>query len=81
MEFWALAFKNEEGNFYDFKSKDNEVYLKESCLLPTREMAENFMNDYLSNAYVVVKVKINSCIDESEKMGYSMTMLEEWHSR
>ena len=80
MEFWALAYKYEDGNFYDFKLKYNEVYLKDSCLLPTQEMAENYIRDNLSNAYTVVKVKIHSYADEGKKLGYLMTRLPEWHT-
>lgn len=78
MEFWVLGYRKKEGNFYDFKLKENEVYLKESCLLPTEEMANEFLDNHLSDDYVVLKVTITSYASEGSKMGYLLQRLPEW---
>lgn len=78
MEFWALAYKHKEGNFYDFKLKGIETHLKESCLLPTKEIAEKHIEE-LSDDYIAVQITIHSYSAEGSKLGYSMTKLSEWY--
>jgi hypothetical protein len=56
---YTIADKYEEDCYYNFELEDLELLpLCEKHLLPTRELAEQFIEDHLSNSYVVAEVTI-----------------------
>ncbi len=80
MKFWVIAYKYEEDVFWDFAKGDETSDLNESCFLPTKEMAEQFIEDELTTNHVAVELTL----ERLEKNGVWSSMLgrvEEWDSQ
>ena len=60
MKFWAIAYQFEEDSFYDFKKQEDTMDLTETCLLPTKELADKFIEEELSLQYVPVEIKLET---------------------
>lgn len=58
MEMWAIAYKYQVDVFFDFKENEDTITFSESCLLPTKELAEEFIEETLGDEYVPVSIKI-----------------------
>ncbi|HZG16944.1 MAG TPA: hypothetical protein VE710_18290 [Candidatus Bathyarchaeia archaeon] len=57
---WAIAFKYQEGAFYNFEKGEEDLELSFSHLVPSKDMAEDFIEDYLAITYIPVPVTIIS---------------------
>lgn len=79
MEFCALAYKPKEGHFYDFKTGDLANHLEANCLLPTEEMANQYIEENQLTDYVAVPIRLHSYTTEGNKLGYEMPRLKEWY--
>ena len=72
MNFYALGYKYENDVFYDFETEGDTLDLKASCLLPTRKLAEQLIENEVGDTYFVVEVELNSL---NERTGnYSTTI-------
>ncbi|KOS64492.1 hypothetical protein FJQ98_21020 [Lysinibacillus agricola] len=58
MEFWAIGYKYKEGVYYDYATDDLAVELKETCFLPTKEVAEDYIRNEFDDEYVAVKIDL-----------------------
>lgn len=58
MKFWAIAYKYQEDVYVDFEKREDTLDLTESCFLPTREMAEEYIEDELGDWYVPVEITL-----------------------
>lgn len=77
MEFWAIAYKYQDGVFHDFEKDDLTTDLKETCFLPTVAMANNYIQKELDNEYVAVKIKLLR-LEENGVWAYSADKVLEW---
>ncbi|WP_268626944.1 hypothetical protein [Paenibacillus alvei] len=60
MKFYAIANQYQEDVFVDFAKKEDVLELNSTCLLPTKEMAEQYIDDELSNQYVVIEIELET---------------------
>lgn len=58
MKFWAIAYAWQEGIFYDLSKEDDAHDLKETCFLPTREMAVEYISENLGADYDPVEITL-----------------------
>lgn len=77
MEFYAIAHRLEKNMYYDFKEETYEFSIEGTCLLPTKDMAEKFMEENLNENGVLVEIKILS-ISEDGVIAFSRDVLEYW---
>ncbi|MCC4002028.1 hypothetical protein K8Z37_32250 [Bacillus thuringiensis] len=77
MKFWAIAYQFEEESFYDFKQAEDTMDLTESCFLPTKEMAEQFIEDELSIQYVPVEIELET-LQKNGIWSWSRGRVERW---
>lgn len=76
MKFWAIAYNYDSDYFYNFKTEE-ESDLEESCLLPTEEIAKEFIEDYLSVSYTPVKINLET-LSKDGVWSYSRGRVEYW---
>jgi len=77
MKMWACAYKYEEDVFYDFAQDDTAYGIESTQLLPTKEIAQQLIEDLLSDDYVPVEVEIHS-YREKGVMSYSVGRVDRW---
>lgn len=58
MKFYALAYQHQEDVYYNFEEKEDTLELDNKCFLPTKQMAEDFIEDQLSIDYVPVEIEL-----------------------
>ncbi|PJN91007.1 hypothetical protein [Bacillus sp. mrc49] len=76
MKFWAIACQFEKESFFDFDSYGIVDGLKHTCLLPTKELAETFIEDELGIDYISVKIEIQRL--EQNSWLYSRGKVDGW---
>jgi len=81
MKFYAIAYQYEEDVFYDFENGQDtlDAPCEPKMLLPTKEMAEQFIEDELSDSYVPVEIEIESY--RNGITSYSRSRIEQWDSQ
>lgn len=77
MEFWAIAYKYQEGVYYDFATDDLTTNLKETCLLPTKEVAEDYIRNEFDEDNVAVKIELLR-LEANGVWAYSSGRVPEW---
>ncbi|PER40825.1 hypothetical protein COL26_21950 [Bacillus thuringiensis] len=77
MKFWAIAYQFDEDSFYDFATNEDTYDLKESCFMPTKEMAETFIEDELSIQYVPVEIEVET-LQKNGIWSYTRGRVERW---
>lgn len=77
MKFWAIAYQFEEECFYDFKQGEDTMDISESCFLPTKEIAEQFIENELSIQYVPVEIEL-STLKENGIWSWTRGKVERW---
>lgn len=77
MNFWAIAYKYQEDVFYDIGLEDDVSDLSETCFLPTKEMAEQFIEDKLGIDYVPVTITVGT-LQSNGVWSYSRGTVNEW---
>lgn len=77
MKFWAIAFKYQEDVFYDFEKKEDSHGLEPSCLLPTEEMASQYIQDELSIEYEPIQIEIET-LSKQGVMSWTRQQFEHW---
>jgi hypothetical protein len=77
MKFWAIAYQFQEDIFWDFALQDESMELKETCFLPTEEMAKNYIDEHLSDDYVPVKIEIER-VERNGTWSYSRGPVQRW---
>jgi len=60
MEFWAIGYLYQEDVFFDLKDNEDTMDMTSKCLLPTKEMAEQFIEDQLSIDYTPIKIELET---------------------
>ncbi|QIW88778.1 hypothetical protein P59_181 [Bacillus phage P59] len=75
---FAVAYKYEEDVFVDFAKGEDSYDLEPSCFLPTRSMAEEIIEDQLSDNYGVVEITIESV--RNGVWSWSRDAFEPWDS-
>jgi len=76
IKLWAIAFRYDEGVFYNFESGVDEYDFTPSSLLPTKAMAEEIIEDLLTDQHVPVEITIKSVNEHG--YSYSRGRVEEW---
>ncbi|MFY0147859.1 hypothetical protein ACRS52_14690 [Bacillus cytotoxicus] len=77
MKFWALAYQYQEDVFYDFAKEENTMDLSESGLLPTKEVAEDFISQQLDDDYVPVEIELET-LQKNGIWSWSRGKVERW---
>ncbi|MBU8908530.1 hypothetical protein [Desertibacillus haloalkaliphilus] len=77
MEFYAIAYKYQEDVFVDFSKREDVMDLESTCLLPTKAMAEQYIEDELSDDYVTVSIEIET-INRSGVWSWSRGLVGLW---
>lgn len=77
MEFYAIAYKYQEDVFYDFSKKEDVIELESTCLLPTKSMAEQYIEDELSSDYVPVSIVIEN-VQPSGDWSWTRGLIGSW---
>lgn len=77
MKFYALAYQYQEDIFYDFAKGEDTHDLTETCLLPTKEMAGQFVENELSVDYVPVEIELET-LQRNGTWSYSRGQVERW---
>ncbi|WP_121616626.1 hypothetical protein [Virgibacillus halodenitrificans] len=78
MKFWAIAYKFQEDVFYDFKKHADSIGLEPSCLLPTKKLASQFIEDELNtDDYGSIGVNIET-LSKQGVMSWSREPFKEW---
>ena len=60
LNMYAIVDSTEEGYYWNFYKLDIVNDLNGQCLLPTKEMAEEYIKDKLAIYYKVIEVNIES---------------------
>lgn len=77
MEFWTIAYKYQEDVFFDFKKQEDSIGLEPSCLLPTKELASQIIEDQLSTEYEPIRIEIES-LSKQGVMSWTRETFEPW---
>ncbi|MFA2694547.1 hypothetical protein [Bacillus mycoides] len=77
MKFWAIAYQFEEDVFWDFAKKDETNDLTETCLLPTKTIAEEFIENELSINYVPIEIELET-LQKNGVWSYTRGRVERW---
>lgn len=70
MKFYAIAYKFQEDVFYNFEECSDHLGLEPTCLLPTKDLAEQI-------DYVPVEINLNN-VRENGNLSYSRGFVEGW---
>jgi len=76
IKLWAIAFRYDEGVFYDFAKGHDEYDLNPTSLVPTKEMAKQAIEDLLTDQHVPVEITIKSVNEYG--YSYSRGRVDEW---
>jgi len=60
LTMYAIVDSTEEGYYWNFKKEDMDSKLNGECLLPTKEMAEQYIEEELAIYYKAIEVNIES---------------------
>lgn len=60
MEFYVLANTNEEEVYYDIANEQDALVLNSGCFLPTKDLADQYIEDQLSSNYIPVKINVET---------------------
>ncbi|MCU5755678.1 hypothetical protein OCD05_05330 [Bacillus cereus] len=77
MKFYAIAYQFEEDSFYDLSTQEETLSLKETCFLPTKELAQKFIDEELSVKYVPVEINLTS-LQENGIWSYERSRVDTW---
>lgn len=77
MKFYAIAYQFEEDSFYDLSAQEDTLFLKESCFLPTEELAQQIIDEELSVKYVPVEINLTS-LQENGIWSYERGRVDVW---
>jgi len=77
MKLWACAYIYEEDYFYDFAKGETGYDIESTQLLPTKELAEQMIEELLCDDYVPVDIDIHS-YKENGVMSYSVGRVDKW---
>lgn len=77
MEFWAIAYQYQGDIFVDFSKMEDTMELSETCFLPTKKMAEEFIEETLSDSYVPVSIQLER-LEPSGSWTYTRGKVDRW---
>lgn len=77
MKFYAIAYQYEEDSFYDLSTHEETLFLKETCFLPTEELAQQIIDEELSVKYVPVEINLTS-LQENGIWSYERGRVDVW---
>lgn len=77
MKFWAIAYQYQEDVFFNFKLNEDIHAIDGSCFLPTKEMAERYIEDELGDDYVPVEIELES-LQKNGIWSYNRGKVERW---
>lgn len=78
MRFYLLANQFQKYYFYDFATGEDTFDFTETCLLPTKTMAEKYIENTLGEKYVIVDIEIDTYNKDDEEMSYTIGIVENW---
>ncbi|OAJ75233.1 hypothetical protein AYJ08_00345 [Brevibacillus sp. SKDU10] len=74
---WAIGFEHQEDTFYNFTKGEEDTNLTFNHLVPTKDMAMDFIENYLAISYIPIPVTIIS-YSEDGTFVYAYDPLYEW---
>lgn len=77
MKFYAIAYQYEEDSFYDLSTQEETLLLKETCFLPTKELAQQIIDEELSIKYIAVEITFTS-LQENGIWSYERGRVDTW---
>ncbi|MBJ8031981.1 hypothetical protein [Bacillus cereus group sp. N21] len=77
MKFWALAYQYQDDVFYDFAIEETTLDLSETCFLPTKEVAEDFISQQLDDEYIPVEIELET-LQKNGIWSYTRGRVERW---
>ncbi|QWI52484.1 hypothetical protein [Bacillus mycoides] len=77
MKFWALAYQYQDDVFYDFAIEETTLDLSETCFLPTKEAAEDFISQQLDDEYIPVEIELET-LQKNGIWSYTRGRVERW---
>lgn len=77
MKFWAIAYQYQEDVFYDFAIEETTLDLSETCFLPTKEVAEDFISQHLDDEYIPVEIELET-LQKNGVWSYTRGRVERW---
>ncbi|MBG9693268.1 hypothetical protein ABD91_21260 [Lysinibacillus sphaericus] len=60
MEFYVLANTDEEEVFYDIAKGQDANTINSGCFLPSKDLAEQYIEDQLCSSYIPVKINVET---------------------
>lgn len=82
MKFWAIAYLYQEDVFFDFGKGDegeDVLGLEQTCLLPTKQLALEIINNELGGDYVPVKIELET-LNKNGTWVWSRDTIDQWDS-
>jgi hypothetical protein len=77
VKFYAIAYQYQEDVWFDFEKKEDSFDLRSSCLLPTKELAEQYIEDELGIQYMPVEIEIET-INKNGNWSWSRGKVDGW---
>ncbi|EOQ07807.1 MULTISPECIES: hypothetical protein [Bacillus cereus group] len=77
MKLYAIAYQYEEDSYYDLSTQEETLFLKETCFLPTEELAQQIIDEELSVKYVPVEINLIS-LQENGIWSYERGRVDVW---
>ncbi|WP_436863973.1 hypothetical protein [Bacillus fungorum] len=77
MKFWALAYQYQEDVFYDFAKEEDTMDLNEACILPTKDVADDFISQQLDDDYIPVEIELET-LQKNGVWSYTRGKVERW---
>ena len=77
MNFWAIAFQYQEDVWFDLDKKEDTFDLSSTCFLPTKEMAQQYIEDELSTDYVPVKIELET-VNHNRSWSWNREPVPQW---
>lgn len=77
MKFWAIAYKYQEDVFYNIEKYSNTTTLTEKCLLPSKDLAEQIIDEQLSASFLPVEIELIT-LNENGIYTWSRSVVEDW---
>lgn len=77
MKFWAIAYAWQEEIYYDLSEEDDTHDLKETCFLPTREMAVEYISENLGADYDPVEITLER-LEKNGTWSYARGSVKKW---
>lgn len=77
MEFHVLANTDEEEVYYDIAKEQDAYVLNNGCFLPSKDLAEQYIEDQLSSNYIPVKINVET-VSSNGDFSWTREAVPQW---